>query len=161
MDFEKLKADTQGQPITGYLADGRYIDIPLISHVKDNLYVGGCIQGVDVGDFFSHVFSLYKWEQYAMSVDTKYQEWTMYDSHNGLDIETVEEAAALVQTALDAGGNVLVHCQAGINRSNLVAATVLMNQGLTAQEAIDLLREQRSPLVLANKTFERHLLAKE
>lgn len=158
MDFNTLTADLESQPITGYLPDGRYINIPLISHITDNLYVGGHLN-VDLGDFFSHIFSLYMWEKYTHASTTKHSSVTMYDSRtNPIDVENVEGLSDEVVRALGDGGNVLVHCQAGINRSNLVAARALMKwKGLSAGEAIDLLREKRSPLVLANKTFEEYL----
>jgi protein-tyrosine phosphatase len=167
--FENLNADLASQPVTGYLPDGRYINIPLVSHVVDNLYVGGYDYRADFGDFFSHVFSLYKWESYEPQTgpDTVHRVWSMYDSPRGVDVQdldenptTIEAVADEVVAALEAGGNVLVHCQAGINRSNLTAAIVLMRwKGLTAAESIDMLRTKRSPLALANRTFENYLRA--
>lgn len=160
MDFSKLSADLESQPITGFLPDGRYINIPLISHVADNLYVGGHLN-VDLGDYFSHIFSLYHWEKYRHGAGTVLVAREMYDSRTRpIDVETLESLSDEVVEALDAGGNVLVHCQAGINRSNLVATRVLMKKwGYSAKDAIALLRHKRSPLVLANKTFENYLLS--
>jgi hypothetical protein len=157
MDFSTLTADLESQPITGYLPDGRYINLPLISQIEDNLYVGGCIHGVDLGDYFSHVFSLYPWERYTVGENTQLVETTMYDSHDGVDIETIDDLVDQIDEALEAGGNVLVHCQAGINRSNLLAAATLVKRGRSAAEAIDFLRERRGALVLANRTFENYL----
>jgi hypothetical protein len=166
LDFTDTTADLKSQPITGYLPDGRHINIPLISHIVDNLYVGG--HGyVDLGDKFSHIFSLYMWEgPYRTGKSTKHFVWKMYDGHgeilahdeneNPVDLG---EIVYQIVSALNKGGNVLVHCQAGINRSNLLATLVLRAwKGMTSAEAIALLREKRSPLVLANKTFERYLL---
>src|SRR5687768_13888561 len=123
LDFETMSADLESQPITGYLPDGRYINMPLISHITDNLYVGGCMNGVDLGDFFSHVFSLYMWERYAVDDNCTLTEYKMYDDPRGIQVMDVkenpmeiDEVAELVAEALDKGGNVLVHCQAGINR---------------------------------------------
>lgn len=165
INFETLSADLESQPITGYLPDGRHINMPLISHIEDNLYVGGCINDVDLGEFFTHVFSLYKWERYALGVKTKLVEYTMYDDPRKIEVKDDDEnfydiadVAQQVVDALNEGGNVLVHCQAGINRSNLTAALALMKwKGLTAAQAIDRLREQRGRLVLANRGFERYL----
>ena len=41
------------------------------------------------------------------------------------------------------GATVYVHCQAGMNRSALVVARILMVRGMNAREAIDLVRERR------------------
>lgn len=159
MNFEDMKADFESHPIEGYLHTGERLSVPLISHIVDNLYVGGCVHDIDLGDFFSHVFSLYMWEQYKVSPNTKVVEVKMYDSRTDpIDIDTVDEMSTKVVEALAEGGNVLVHCQAGINRSNLIAASALVKMGYTPTEAIGLLREKRSSLVLANKTFEDYLL---
>lgn len=160
MDFESMKADLESQPIQGYLRDGRRIDIPLISHITDNLYVGGHSRRADLGDFFSHVFSLYIWEpKYKTGELTKHDAIEMLDSASE-DTSLVDRFIPAIVEALNEGGNVLVHCQAGINRSNLTAALVLREwKGLTSREAIDMLREKRSPLVLANRGFEDYLLS--
>lgn len=158
MNFENLQADLVNHPIEGYLHTGQRLSVPLISHIEDNLYVGGCVNGVDLGDFFTHIFSLYPWERYAHGENTVLVETRMYDSHDGVDVETVEELSQRVSDALDEGGNVLVHCQAGINRSNLIAAATLVRRGRTPVEAITLLRDRRSELVLANSTFVRYLV---
>lgn len=50
-------------------------------------------------------------------------------------------AAALV---LDAGGRVLVYCRAGRHRSVVMAACILIAQGMTADEAMDTIVAHRS-----------------
>jgi len=159
MDFEKLEADLVSEPITGYLHTGERLHVPLISHITDNLYVGGHSDYADLDDFFSHIFSLYVWgAPYKSHPDTKHHSVRMLDSATE-DTSLVNEIVPQIVDALREGGNVLVHCQAGINRSNLTAALVLREwKGLTSEQAIAMLREKRSPLVLANKGFERFLL---
>ena len=44
-------------------------------------------------------------------------------------------------------------CQAGLNRSSLIVALVLIKEGFTATEAIDLIREKRSKFALFNTYF--------
>jgi len=51
------------------------------------------------------------------------------------------------------GKRVLVRCQAGMNRSGLVTALILMKEGYTADEAITLIRTKRHPNALFNKSF--------
>jgi protein-tyrosine phosphatase len=55
------------------------------------------------------------------------------------------------------GKKVLIRCQAGWNRSGLIMALVLMREGYTADEAINLIRQKRSPHALCNKGFENWL----
>ncbi len=80
----------------------------------------------------------------------------MYDAHGTPDMDAANNLAKKVVAALDRGP-VLVHCQAGLNRSGLITALALMHLGRTADEAIRLLRDRRSPVVLCNRSFERAL----
>lgn len=59
------------------------------------------------------------------------------------ELETVRGIASLIAARLRSGAVVYVHCQAGVNRSALVAARVLMEQGMTAEQAIETVRERR------------------
>lgn len=136
-----------------------YFKAPLISHIVGNLYVGGCINKVALDPDFAHVVSLYKWEKYALGPDTKRIEVEMYDSSDEPDPDQVDWIAEYVVNALD-DGKTLVHCQAGLNRSNLISAASLVRMGMSPRKAIDLLREKRSPMVLCNETFERFLIEK-
>lgn len=158
-NFENFFADLKSQPITGYDHSGNYINLELISHIVDNLYVGGHDRRVDLGDFFSHVFSFYVFEDPMRTAEsTVHEGFHMYDSHGDVDVDTLEDAVPKIVKALEAGGNVLVHCQAGINRSNLAATLALMKwKGLTAREAIDMLREKRDNVVLSNASFYNYL----
>lgn len=72
-----------------------------------------------------------------------------------------------VQNALDQGGKVYLHCRAGIGRTGTVAATWLVSQGLSPQQALDLLaqkwrmvdkhaQEPHSPETEAQREFVRH-----
>lgn len=55
------------------------------------------------------------------------------------------------------GKRVAGKCQAGWNRSSLVVALVLLKEGFTADEAINLIRERRSPMALCNPHFVRYI----
>jgi protein-tyrosine phosphatase len=59
------------------------------------------------------------------------------------DPETLRGIADLIVRCLGSGASVYLHCQAGMNRSVLVGALVLMHQGMTAEEAIERVRERR------------------
>lgn len=157
-------ADLASHHIEGYARaaiergqDGRFA-VPLISHITGNLYVGGCIDGVRLPDDFHYVVSLYKWERYALGPQTERTEVTMYDAGEVPDADELDMLAALVNDCR-AKGKTLVHCQAGLNRSNLVAGLALIRKGMEPARAIKLLRDKRSPVVLCNEAFERYLLS--
>lgn len=163
-------ATDAGMRMSGEAVQGGYFDVPLITHVKDfpvgdpgdlpvaigALWQGGCIGGVKLPEDFDFVLSLYPWEKYVLGPNTEREEVKMYDS---LDqgVDEVYELASDVAARLDEGQKVLVHCQAGLNRSGLVTARALMLMGRTADEAITLLRDSRSPQVLCNQSFEDYL----
>ena len=133
-----------------------FFDCELVSHVEGNLYQGGCVQDVELDDDFVGVVSLYPWEQYRLGPNTERLEIKMLDAPSGVDWDDLDKASDKVLEFMEKG-KTLVHCQAGLNRSGLVAAVVLMKRGRTAQEAIDLLRKSRSPMVLCNDTFVKQL----
>jgi protein-tyrosine phosphatase len=59
------------------------------------------------------------------------------------NVDILRGVARLIDGFLRLGKVVYVHCQAGMNRSVLVVASVLMEQGMTAHDAIDQVRERR------------------
>lgn len=75
------------------------------------------------------------------------------------DLERVRAIARIAYTTWQTGQRVLIRCQAGVNRSGLTSALVLMLHGYSAAEAIALLRERRGLSVLCNPDFEDWLLA--
>ncbi|KAI9312174.1 protein-tyrosine phosphatase-like protein [Dichotomocladium elegans] len=72
-------------------------------------------------------------------------------------IQYFNETYDFIQGGLDAGGVVLVHCQAGVSRSPAVVAAYLMRvRSLPAQQALDIIRDQRS-FVVPNDGFLEQL----
>jgi hypothetical protein len=72
-------------------------------------------------------------------------------------IERVMRIAERAYRRWTDGDRVLIRCQAGVNRSGLVTALVLMHAGMSAEEAIALIRDRRSQVVLCNGAFEAFL----
>jgi hypothetical protein len=108
---------------------------------------------------FNAILNLYRWGKYKVPDGVEYEEREMYDRYGEVDSEQLAELTSLVLSWLRAGKKVLVHCQAGLNRSSLVVASVLMQHyDMSAREAIDLIRSQRSPVCLCNEDFEKYLL---
>ncbi len=155
----KIEFDPTKQRMKGIARHGNTpFDVPFISKIGYNLWQGGCETGLMLPKFITHVVSLYPWERYKVQhyLDSFF-EVRMYDSEDQA-FEQLEQIARWVNTCRETGP-VLVHCQAGLNRSSLVAARALMLSGKTADEAITLLRTQRSPACLCNPAFEEYLRA--
>jgi len=100
----------------------------------------------------------YQWGEYVVPTGVEQRTVEMYDSEGGPDKEQVDELAEWVIGQMREGKRVLVHCQAGLNRSSMIAARVLMLfKHWTADEAIAHIRQRRSPMCLCNETFEDFL----
>lgn len=130
--------------------------MPIITPVIPGLWQGGYVPGLDLGQNFEWVLSLYPWQRYPIGPYVERREVEMYDSDSGPDDAQVRELATWVNEARRQGPT-LVHCQAGLNRSALIVAAALVLDGHTPDDAIALLRERRSPAVLCNPTFERFI----
>ena len=146
-------------------------DFPLWSEILPGLWLGGTDDDdtIETGvntykprmitkDDFDTVVTLYSW---AQPVDWLVEEvrYGFYDSEiSHIDFAAVERAADFAYQAWKSGKRVLIRCQAGINRSGLVMAHVLMKDKYKAREAIDLMREKRSKAVLLNRHFVDYLV---
>ena len=165
MSVDPTRINLQRDPLTKRFRGIAYhgnteFDVPYISHINRNLYMGGCEQGLILPAEIQHVVSLYPWEAYSIAHEvTSYLAFRLYDSLEQA-MDQIEDIARWVANRLD-DGPTLVHCQAGLNRSGLVSARALMIRGFSAKAAISLLREKRSPAVLCNTAFEDYLLGLE
>ena len=164
-----LGDDFLSHRMKGYVPHGAargldpYLDVPLISRVDlsdpsapplaGELWQGGCMQGIRLPDGFDYVLSLYPWEQYDLPEGCVRQEVKMYDSLDQATDQVEDLSSDCAQLVRD-GKTVLIHCQAGLNRSGLLTAATLVKLGFTPANAIARLRAGRSPLVLCNESFE-------
>ena len=159
-EYASQLADITSHHIEGIAVMGDTpFSCPLISHVEGNLWQGGTPADSprrEVPPFFTFVFNLYPWQSYNVHPETTVYVHKLYDGREMPDIEQLEATARTVNEAR-AKAPTLVHCQAGLNRSALVVGLALIRSGMTADAAIALLREKRSPAVLCNQTFERWL----
>lgn len=147
-------------------------DFPLHSEILPNLWLGGTDDSDTISDAqnefdersitkkdFDLVVTLYAW---AQPVDWFVREirYGFFDA--GVD-EFRDSFTVMFNLAADAhrawkqGDRVLIRCQAGINRSGLIMALVLMKEGYSSTDAISLMRSKRSEYVLINRDFENLL----
>lgn len=155
IDAARISTDPFQQFISGYTNfGGGYIQMPFITKVAENLYMGGVESGLVLPAEIDFVLSLYKWKKYTKN--HMLQDELIIEMHDSdeQDLSGIDELAEWVNRRRELGP-VLVHCQAGLNRSGIVVARALMLNGdvNTGQEAINLLREKRSFAVLSNPTF--------
>lgn len=143
--------------ITGtYYLDNSDFDVALCDQITDNLWLGGFGRG-QKGILLppvEHVISLYwpykiELEGLKTHVVCRFQ-----DSQAELDSKMVTQLAQWVNICRSLGPT-YVHCQVGLNRSGLVAATALVLDGMEPDDAVDLLRDKRSTSVLCNPVFEK------
>lgn len=163
----ELEFDPQRQKMSGYTMHGNIpFSVPYMTEVAPGLWQGGCTDGLILPPFIDHVVSLYPWETYQIEheIKSKLEVW-MYDSIDQ-SVEEAEDIADWVTNLLtnDKGEQVLVHCQAGLNRSSLVVALTLMRMSKhvagwpeTGEEAIALIREKRCDACLCNPAFESYI----
>lgn len=129
IDFDPTVQRMKGVTVHGAMA----FDVPYISEIAPNLWQGGCQQGLLLPRTIQHLVSLYPWEGYRVAHELdSVLVVRMYDSEDQT-FEQIEEIARWVNLCRTTGP-VLVHCQAGLNRSSLVAARALMLDGMTAED---------------------------
>lgn len=137
--------------------------------ILPGLYMGGTEDNDTVADpkplselgddrDFDAVVTLYAWAQ-PVGWETEELRYGFGDGRLvGEEVHRVQRAAAWAFDRWKSGDRVLIRCQAGLNRSGLVTALVLMHDGWHPAEAIRHIREKRSPHALFNPYFVLWLL---
>lgn len=132
------------------------IDTALFSQILDDkVWTGGSVAewGRPMTPYFRHILNFYPWVEYDVPPGVNYKEIRMTDGRT-IDRSMLEEAAAFIDNAYSQEGPILIHCQAGINRSNFALAYWLVTRkGWSADEAIEKIRQGRGPAALCNPTF--------
>ena len=107
---------------------------------------------------FDAIVTMYAW---ARPADWNIQEFRYGvpdASIKDIDLDRLRQAVDFGYDRWKQGDRVLVRCQAGLNRSGLVTALIMIKDGLTPQEAINYIRESRGPDALFNENFHAWLL---
>lgn len=145
-----------------------YEPTSLYSEIAPNLFMGGTddndvihnpATGARRTDLpFDAIVTMYAWAQPA---DWKVQEFR-YGVPDAaiehIDLGRLKQAVDFGFNRWMAGDRVLVRCQAGLNRSGLVTALILMSTGLDAESAISLIRTNRADIALFNEHYVQWLL---
>jgi len=107
---------------------------------------------------FDAIVTMYAW---ARPADWNIQEFRYGvpdASIKDIDLGRLRQAVEFGYDRWKSGDRVLVRCQAGLNRSGLVTALIMIKDGLTPIEAINTIRESRGPDALFNENFHAWLL---
>jgi protein-tyrosine phosphatase len=107
---------------------------------------------------FDVVVTMYARRGFEPTGDTEYREFLFPDSGLTDEVKRLAGAASLlVATRVSEGRRVLSRCQAGLNRSSLVAGLAMLRLGFSGEDAVQLIRSKRSRWALCNREYEEFL----
>ena len=107
---------------------------------------------------FDAVVTLFAWA-HPMPWGIEELRWGFADADMSyVDEKRLHRVADWAHQRWQSGDRTLIRCQAGMNRSGLITALVLMRANHSAADAIKLLREKRSEVVLFNEHFVDYLV---
>lgn len=141
--------------------------VPNYSLVYPRIYMGGAV--VDADGIFEAfdvvVLSASEWQPEVIPPDRTKDVLRInmhdVDSHLALGPEVRSKLGSLVSTLeklYREEKRILITCMAGMNRSGLVTALLMMRAlGHTPKTAISLIRDARGPSALSNPTFVRYI----
>ena len=147
-----------------------YQPTSLYSEIAPNLFMGGTAdedvihQAVAYNKArtdlpFDAIITMYAW---ANPADWRVQEFRygIYDSAIAdIDLDRLKQAVEFGYNRWLSGDRVLVRCQAGLNRSGLVTALIMMSTGLDAETAIEQIRKNRADVALFNNDYVEWLMS--
>ena len=149
-------------------SDNQYPTEPF-AEILPGLYMGGTaddatvdvsmpLQGLGDPNLFDAVVTLYSWAQ-PMGWGVEEMRYGFADaSVEHFDTERLLRVSRWAFDRWNAGEQVLIRCQAGLNRSGLVTALTMMHAGYEPADAIRQIRQQRSEMALFNDHFVNWLL---
>jgi len=131
--------------------------LPERSKIYEGLYMGS-FPMTDTSEFDLVVSLSRRSNDMIASICKSYLHFPFYDSPMIPNPKILRYLAELIANFVDFGENVLVHCDAGLNRSGMVCALVLIELNFKPQDAINLLRKQRCNEVLYNGAFRKYIM---
>jgi len=146
-----------------------YEPTSLYSEIIENLFMGGTddsdVIHLPANSYtrrddlpFDSIVTMYAW---ARPADWKVQEYRygVPDARiSDMDLSRLRQTVNWGFKQWKKGDRVLVRCQAGLNRSGLVTALILMKSGLSAEVAIRTIRKNRADIALFNEHYVRWLM---
>ena len=147
-----------------------YYPTSLYSEILEGLFMGGT-DDEDVIQVaaphrqvsetpFQAIVTMYAWARPAPWNIQEFRYGIPDASIRDIDLARLREAVEFGYKRWKAGDRVLVRCQAGLNRSGLVTALILMKAGHDAQSAITKIRKERAEVALFNREYAEWLSSK-
>ena len=141
-----------------------YPQPPLFSEILPNLFMGGTddddvihiparIYNRNNALPFDAIVTMYEFARPAFGGVQEFRYAVPDASIFEIDLGRLRDAVEFAHARWKAGDRVLVRCQAGLNRSGLVTALLLIKEGHAPHEAIDVIRMKRSQDALCNMDF--------
>lgn len=107
---------------------------------------------------FDVVVSAYHRPGYEPDPPTEYHQVIFPDSRLDERVQSAAlNAAELIAARVSSGKRVLSRCQAGMNRSSLMAGLAMVILGFSGEDAVQLLRARRSPWALCNEEYAQFI----
>lgn len=123
--------------------------------IVPGLWMGGDLRPPEG---FDHVVSLCALGEAVAPGPQDQTCWFIDDADELPDLERLHVLARDIAERVAAGEQVLVRCQAGLNRSGLVVGAVLTQLGHDPDDALARIRDRRGAMALCNPTFATYLL---
>jgi hypothetical protein len=144
--------------------------IRLYNQIQPGLFMGGTLkEDLCQGEAgrnplrnhlpFDAIATMYSWAKPAYWGIQEMRYGFLDASIVDMDKDRLGEIVGWAHKHWKKGDRVLIRCQAGLNRSGLVTALVLMLAGVSADDAISCIRRYRSPDALFNTEYVSWLLS--
>lgn len=132
-----------------------------INEIVPNLYLGDFASAANRETLreqgFTHIITAILGVDEMYPDDFKYLILPLRDVRSEDIFSVFPDSYTFIREALNEGGKVLVHCMAGASRSATIVAAYLVKEfGLTAEQSIDFLQNKRN-VVKPNSGFKQQL----
>jgi protein-tyrosine phosphatase len=138
--------------------DGEMVRIPAWTVIGDHLILGAHPADT-MPPNVEAIANVDSFRFYDIPDGVLYLHFAYRDANVIPDATDLRLTASFLNDLRAAGKTVFIHCRLGLNRSGLLTGLVLIDEGYRAKDAIEMMRNLRSPYVLENKTFERYVLS--
>lgn len=150
----KQQAMTSLPPSYGFVVDTKPDDVPVL--IANYVYIGSQDCAVDNILKYHNIKNVLSLGVNADVSDVEHKFVQCLDLPETDIVPVLKECLPFIHTAVDKKRNVLIHCNAGVSRTSMVAIAYLQSTGLKYDSAYSLVKSKR-PAVQPNAGFVRQL----